>query len=41
MELIRRRGGPVILKECIEIRKTTRWGNGVPPGEAVLTSGGD
>jgi O-acetyl-ADP-ribose deacetylase (regulator of RNase III) len=38
---IHRKGGPVILKECIEIRKITRWRNGVPPGEAVLTSGGN
>jgi O-acetyl-ADP-ribose deacetylase (regulator of RNase III) len=37
---IHRAGGPVILKECIEIRKTPRWRNGVAPGEAVLTSGG-
>ncbi len=39
--VIHRKGGPVILKECIEIRKTMKWRNGVPPGQAVLTGGGN
>lgn len=33
-------GGPQILKECQEIRKTTYPG-GLPTGEAVITSGGN
>ena len=37
---IHRKGGPAILKECREIRQT-RYPNGLPTGEAVLTTGGD
>jgi O-acetyl-ADP-ribose deacetylase len=37
---IHRRGGPKILQECQEIR-TTRFPQGLPTGEAVITSGGD
>ena len=37
---IHREGGPSILKECREIRRT-RYPNGLPTGEAVLTTGGD
>ena len=37
---IHRVGGPQILKECQEIRKT-RYQDGLPTGEAVLTSGGN
>jgi O-acetyl-ADP-ribose deacetylase len=33
-------GGPQILKQCQEIRKT-RYPRGLPTGEAVLTTGGD
>ena len=33
-------GGPQILKECQEIRKT-RYPDGLPTGEAVITSGGN
>lgn len=36
---IHRRGGPAILAECREIRRTTHPG-GLPTGEAVITSGG-
>src|SRR5271154_7026734 len=36
---IHRRGGPAILRECQEIRRT-RYPRGLPTGEAVLTSGG-
>src|SRR5262245_24617076 len=32
-------GGPKILEECKEIRRT-RFPNGLPTGEAVITSGG-
>jgi O-acetyl-ADP-ribose deacetylase len=35
---IHRRGGPQILKECQEIRKTL-YPDGLPTGEAVITSG--
>lgn len=37
---IHRAGGPQILKECQEIRKT-RYPDGLPTGEAVITSGGN
>ena len=37
---IHREGGPSILKECREIRRT-RYPNGLPTGEAVLTTGGN
>ena len=33
-------GGPEILKECQEIRKT-RYPRGLPTGEAVITTGGN
>jgi O-acetyl-ADP-ribose deacetylase (regulator of RNase III) len=33
------KGGPQILEECREIRRT-RFPNGLPTGEVVLTSGG-
>jgi len=33
-------GGPRILEECKEIRRT-RFPNGLPAGEAVITSGGN
>lgn len=36
---IHRRGGPQILAECKEIRRT-RYPDGLPTGEAVATSGG-
>jgi O-acetyl-ADP-ribose deacetylase len=36
---IHRAGGPQILEECQEIRKTT-YPEGLPTGEAVITSGG-
>ena len=36
---IHRSGGPQILDECKEIRRT-RFPNGLPTGEAVITSGG-
>ena len=36
---IHRAGGPKILEECKEIRKTTYPG-GLPTGQAVLTTGG-
>ena len=36
---IHRRGGPEILAECREIRKTI-YPEGLPTGEAVLTTGG-
>ncbi|HXQ70873.1 MAG TPA: macro domain-containing protein, partial [Pyrinomonadaceae bacterium] len=32
-------GGPQILKECQDIRRT-RYPDGLPTGEAVITSGG-
>ena len=37
---IHRRGGPQILKECQEIRKTL-YSDGLPTGQAVITSGGN
>jgi O-acetyl-ADP-ribose deacetylase (regulator of RNase III) len=37
---IHRAGGPQILRECREIRKT-RYPDGLPTGEAVITSGGN
>src|SRR5262249_32227158 len=37
---IHRAGGPQILKECQEIRRT-RYPHGLPTGEAVITSGGN
>jgi O-acetyl-ADP-ribose deacetylase (regulator of RNase III) len=36
---IHRAGGPVILEECLEIRRTL-YPEGLPAGEAVITSGG-
>ena len=36
---IHRAGGPVILEECKEIRRT-RYTQGLPTGEAVITSAG-
>ena len=37
---IHRKGGPDILKECQEIRRTT-YPQGLPTGEAVITTGGN
>lgn len=37
---IHSKGGPTILFECKQIRET-RWRNGLPPGQAVITSGGN
>ena len=37
---IHRAGGPQILKECQEIRKTL-YPDGLPTGEAVITTGGN
>ena len=37
---IHRNGGPQILKECQEIRNTL-YPDGLPTGEAVMTSGGN
>ena len=37
---IHRTGGPQILRECREIRNT-RYPDGLPTGEAVITSGGN
>jgi len=37
---IHRKGGPQILEECRRIR-ATQWPNGLPTGEAVITSGGN
>jgi O-acetyl-ADP-ribose deacetylase (regulator of RNase III) len=37
---IHRAGGPKILEECREIRRT-KYPNGLPVGQAVITSGGD
>jgi O-acetyl-ADP-ribose deacetylase (regulator of RNase III) len=37
---IHRAGGPQILKECQEIRKTV-YPNGLPTGQAVITTGGN
>ena len=36
---IHRAGGPAILEECRAIRER-EWPQGLPPGEAVLTTGG-
>jgi O-acetyl-ADP-ribose deacetylase (regulator of RNase III) len=36
---IHRTGGPEILEECREIRRT-RFPEGLPTGEAVITTGG-
>lgn len=36
---IHRRGGPKILEECKEIRRT-EWPHGLPTGRAVITGGG-
>src|SRR5438093_3401788 len=36
---IHRAGGPAILEECREIRRT-RFPEGLPTGEAVITTGG-
>lgn len=37
---IHRKGGPKILEECKKIRET-KWPNGLPTGEAVITTGGN
>ena len=37
---IHSRGGPRILDACMEIRRH-QWPDGLPPGEAVLTPGGN
>jgi O-acetyl-ADP-ribose deacetylase (regulator of RNase III) len=37
---IHRRGGPKILEECRRLR-ASEWPNGLPTGEAVITSGGN
>jgi O-acetyl-ADP-ribose deacetylase (regulator of RNase III) len=37
---IHSRGGPKILEECRKIREE-RWPNGLPPGRAVVTTGGN
>jgi len=37
---IHRAGGPAILEECREIRRT-RWPAGLPAGEAVITGAGN
>src|SRR5689334_24993860 len=37
---IHRRGGPTILTECLELRKTSHTG-GLPAGQAVATTAGD
>ncbi|MBO0797796.1 MAG: O-acetyl-ADP-ribose deacetylase [Blastocatellia bacterium] len=37
---IHRAGGPKVLEECQEIRRT-RFPQGLPTGEVVITSGGD
>lgn len=37
---IHRRGGPAILAACRSIR-ASRWPQGLPTGEAVITTGGD
>jgi O-acetyl-ADP-ribose deacetylase (regulator of RNase III) len=37
---IHRAGGPEILKECRELRKT-RYPDGLPTGEAAITTGGN
>ena len=37
---IHRRGGPAILDACREVRRT-RYPNGLPTGDAVITTGGN
>jgi O-acetyl-ADP-ribose deacetylase (regulator of RNase III) len=37
---IHSRGGPTIIEECRQIRKSI-WPNGLPMGKAVITSGGN
>jgi len=37
---IHRRGGPAILTECLELRKTSHT-DGLPVGQAVATTAGD
>jgi O-acetyl-ADP-ribose deacetylase (regulator of RNase III) len=37
---IHRKGGPAILEECRALRRT-RYPDGLPTGEAVVTGGGD
>ncbi|GIX06878.1 MAG: O-acetyl-ADP-ribose deacetylase [Candidatus Poribacteria bacterium] len=37
---IHRAGGPAILEECKQIRRT-QYPNGLPTGEAVITTGGN
>ncbi len=37
---IHRKGGPKILDECKKIRET-KWPNGLPRGNAVITTGGN
>ena len=37
---IHRRGGPAILTECLELRKTSHI-EGLPAGQAVATTAGD
>lgn len=37
---IHRRGGVAVKEECIRIRKEL-WPDGLPPGEAVITKGGN
>jgi len=37
---IHRKGGPKILEECKRIRRT-QWPNGLPTGNAVITTGGN
>jgi len=37
---IHRRGGPMIIEECRQIRKSM-WPKGLPTGKAVITSGGN
>lgn len=36
---IHREGGPDVLKECRRLRET-EWPGGLPPGKAVITTGG-
>jgi O-acetyl-ADP-ribose deacetylase (regulator of RNase III) len=37
---VHRKGGPTIIDECIQIRKSI-WPDGLPTGKAVITSGGN
>ena len=37
---IHRAGGPAILEECRLLRASNEYKNGLPAGEAVITSGG-